>query len=67
MALLDKIKSLEPDKKKHPFLHTVYDGFFTFLYQPATVTRGGVHIRDGIDLKRTMAMVVIAIVNNASR
>lgn len=60
MALIDKIKGLEPDKKKHPFLHTVYDGFFTFLYQPATVTRGGVHIRDGIDLKRTMAMVVVA-------
>ena len=33
MALLDKIKALEPDKKKSPFLHTVYDGFYTFLYQ----------------------------------
>jgi Na+-transporting NADH:ubiquinone oxidoreductase subunit B len=60
MNLLDKLKALEPDKKKSPFLHTLYDGFFTFLYQPATVTRGGVHIRDGIDLKRTMAMVVMA-------
>lgn len=61
MALLDKIKALEPDKKKSPFLHTVYDGFYTFLYQPATVTRGGVHVKDGIDLKRTMAMVVLAL------
>ncbi|MEP7268179.1 MAG: NADH:ubiquinone reductase (Na(+)-transporting) subunit B [Saprospiraceae bacterium] len=61
MALLDKIKALEPDKKKNPFLHTVYDGFFTFLYQPATVTKGGVHVKDGIDLKRTMAMVVLAL------
>ena len=60
MAFIDKIKSLEPDKKKSPFLHTVYDGLFTFLYQPATVTKGGVHIRDGVDLKRTMAMVVLA-------
>ncbi len=60
MAFIDKIKSLEPDKKKNPFLHTVYDGLFTFLYQPATVTKGGVHIRDGVDLKRTMAMVVLA-------
>lgn len=60
MAFIDKIKSLEPDKKKSPFLHTVYDGLFTFLYQPATVTKGGVHIRDGMDLKRTMAMVVLA-------
>jgi Na+-transporting NADH:ubiquinone oxidoreductase subunit B len=60
MAFIDKIKKLEPDKKKSPFLHTVYDGLFTFLYQPATVTKGGVHIRDGIDLKRTMAMVVLS-------
>lgn len=60
MAFIDKIKKLEPDKKKSPFLHTVYDGLFTFLYQPATVTKGGVHIRDGMDLKRTMAMVVLA-------
>lgn len=60
MAFIDQIKKLEPDKKKSPFLHTVYDGLFTFLYQPATVTKGGVHIRDGIDLKRTMAMVVLA-------
>ena len=60
MAFIDKIKQLEPDKKKSPFLHTVYDGLFTFLYQPATVNKGGVHVRDGIDLKRTMAMVVLA-------
>lgn len=60
MALIDKIKALEPDKKKSPLLHTVYDGFYTFLFQPATVTKGGVHVRDGMDLKRTMAMVVLA-------
>lgn len=60
MALIDKIKSLEPDKQKSPFLHTLYDGFFTFLFTPNTTNRDGVHIRDGMDLKRTMTMVVIA-------
>ncbi len=58
--LLKFIERIEPDKKKSPFLHTVYDGFFTFLYSPKTVTEGGVHIRDGMDLKRTMVMVVLA-------
>ncbi len=60
MGLLDFVKKIEPDKKKSPFLHTLYDGFFTFLYSPDSVTKGGVHIRDGMDLKRTMVIVVLA-------
>ena len=54
---LDRI---EPDKKSSPFLHTLWDGFDTILYAPASVTQNGVHIRDGMDLKRTMIHVVLA-------
>ncbi len=61
MSLLDFFKKIEPDKEKSPMLHTVYDGFFTFAYTPNTVTKDGVHIRDGIDLKRTMVTVVLAL------
>jgi Na+-transporting NADH:ubiquinone oxidoreductase subunit B len=61
MGLLDFLKKIEPDKKKSPLLHTVYDGFFTFAYTPDTVTKKGVHIMDGMDLKRTMVTVVIAL------
>ncbi|WP_235296714.1 NADH:ubiquinone reductase (Na(+)-transporting) subunit B [Portibacter marinus] len=61
MGLLDFIKRIEPDKKKSPFLHTLYDGFFTFAYTPNEVTKGGVHVKDGMDLKRTMIHVVIAL------
>ena len=60
MKLIDRIKKLEPDKAKSPLLWTLYEGFFTFLYTPDTVTKGGVHIRDGMDLKRTMIYVVLA-------
>lgn len=60
MGLLNFLKKIEPDKKKSPFLHTLYDGFFTFAYAPNTVTKGGVHVRDGMDLKRLMVHVVIA-------
>jgi len=60
-TFLEKVKKLEPPKEKR-FLHTLYDGFFTFLYTPDHVTHGkGVHIRDRMDLKRTMVMVVIAL------
>ncbi len=60
MGLLNFLKRIEPDKKKSPFLHTLYDGFFTFAYAPDSVTKEGVHVRDGMDLKRTMVMVVLA-------
>ncbi|MCF8246668.1 MAG: NADH:ubiquinone reductase (Na(+)-transporting) subunit B [Saprospiraceae bacterium] len=60
-TFLEKIKKLEPPKEKR-FLHTLYDGFFTFLYVPDHTTKGpGVHILDRMDLKRTMVMVVLAL------
>lgn len=61
MGLVDFFKKIEPDKKNSPYLHTTYDAFFTFLFTPNAVTKpGGVHMRDGMDLKRTMVHVVLA-------
>ncbi|MBX2814642.1 MAG: NADH:ubiquinone reductase (Na(+)-transporting) subunit B [Saprospiraceae bacterium] len=57
--LLDFAKKIEP--KKGTLAHTLYDGFFTFLFSPDEVTHGGTHIKDGMDLKRTMFHVVIAL------
>lgn len=59
--LLKFFDRIEPNKEKQPFLHTLYDGFFTFAFTPNFVTKGGVHIRDGMDLKRTMVYVVLAL------
>ncbi|MDC3210073.1 MAG: NADH:ubiquinone reductase (Na(+)-transporting) subunit B [Saprospiraceae bacterium] len=61
MSLLKFLKKIEPDKKSSPFLHTLFDGFFTFAYAPDTVTKGGVHIKDGMDLKRLMVHVVLVL------
>jgi Na+-transporting NADH:ubiquinone oxidoreductase subunit B len=44
------------------WLHSTVDAFDTFLRVPGTVTAKGAHVRDGIDLKRVMIMVVIALV-----
>lgn len=41
-------------------MHTAYDAFFTLFYSPASVAKGGTHIKDGMDLKRTMIHVVLA-------
>lgn len=60
-ALLNFFNRIEPDKKKQPLLHTAYDAFFTFAFTPNTVTASKeVHLRDGMDLKRTMVHVVLA-------
>ena len=39
----------------------IYESFETFLFVPGTVTKKGSHIRDGIDLKRSMMMVILAL------
>ena len=43
-------------------LHSLYDGFHTFLLTPSTTGKRGVHIHDAIDSKRTMIVVVLALV-----
>lgn len=43
-------------------LHYVYDGLATFLFTPDATTKRGAHIRDGVDLKRTMFIVVMALI-----
>jgi Na+-transporting NADH:ubiquinone oxidoreductase subunit B len=60
MGLLKFVQSIEPDKEKRPLLHTAYDAFYTFLYTPNHTTKSGAHMRDGMDLKRTMVHVVLA-------
>ncbi len=42
-------------------LYPLYEAIDTFLYTPGEVNEGSVHVRDGIDLKRTMVSVAIAL------
>jgi Na+-transporting NADH:ubiquinone oxidoreductase subunit B len=42
--------------------HPALDAFETFVFVPGESVKSGAHIRDGIDLKRTMIFVVIAMV-----
>ncbi|HET9701241.1 MAG TPA: NADH:ubiquinone reductase (Na(+)-transporting) subunit B [Burkholderiales bacterium] len=43
-------------------LRPLWEAADTFLYTPANVTRGSAHVRDGMDLKRMMITVVIALI-----
>ena len=42
-------------------LRSVFDGFETFLFTPTTTSTSGVHIHDNRDSKRTMTIVIIAL------
>ena len=39
----------------------MFDSLETFTFTPGHVTNNGSHIRDGIDLKRTMFLVIVAL------
>ena len=60
--LVDKIKPTFEKGGKLGFLHSTFDAFETFLFVPNTVTKKGAHVRDSVDLKRVMIMVVLALV-----
>jgi len=58
---LDKIKPNFEKGGKLEKLHSTFDAFETFLFVPDKVTFSGAHIRDSIDLKRTMTIVIMAL------
>ncbi|MFA8300914.1 MAG: NADH:ubiquinone reductase (Na(+)-transporting) subunit B [Hyphomicrobiales bacterium] len=59
---IDKIKPKFEKGGKFEKLQSTFDAFETFLFVPNTVTKKGSHIRDSIDMKRTMSVVVIAMI-----
>ena len=60
--ILEGIKPTFEKGGKLEKLYPVYDGFATFLFVPGHTAHTGAHVRDGIDLKRTMVTVILAMV-----
>jgi len=58
---IDKIKPHFEKGGRFEKLHSTFDAFETFMFVPDTVTSKGAHVRDTIDMKRTMAIVVFAV------
>ena len=59
---LDKIKPNFEEGGKLHWLYSTYDAVETFLFVPNTTSRTGVHIHDARDSKRTMIIVILALV-----
>jgi len=64
-ALINLVEKVKPNFEKggrfEKFYRT-FEAFETFLYVKGDVTRSGGHIRDAIDMKRTMVHVIIALI-----
>jgi Na+-transporting NADH:ubiquinone oxidoreductase subunit B len=58
---IDKIKPQFEKGGKFEKLQSTFDAFETFLFVPDKVTFKGSHIRDSLDMKRTMIVVVLAV------
>ena len=59
--LLDRLKPMFDEDGRFHRLHPLYEATDTFFYTPDEVTKTASHIRDAMDLKRMMTMVVIAL------
>ena len=58
---IDKIKPNFMPGGKFAMFRSVFEGFETFLFVPATTSQSGVHIHDNVDSKRTMTIVILAL------
>jgi len=60
--LLNKVKPAFDKGGKLEKFYPVYDALETFAFVPDHTTQKGAHIRDAIDMKRTMFIVILALV-----
>ena len=66
--MMDPLRNLLDSQKKHFIaggrlqkLFPLYEAIDTIAHTPGHVTKGRTHVRDGLDLKRMMTIVVVAL------
>ena len=59
--LLDKVEPMFKKGGRFEKLYPLYEANDTFLYTPGEVAHGQTHVRDAIDTKRMMSIVILAL------
>lgn len=62
LRIVDKMKPQFQKGGKFEKFHPAFEALETFLFTPGQTTSQGVHVRDAMDLKRTMMTVIIALI-----
>ncbi len=57
-----KTEPLVQKGAKYRWMFSMHEGFFSLFFVPKDTSKSGSHIHDSIDLKRTMGIVVLAVV-----
>ena len=60
--LFDDFKPKVAKGGKFHWLHSTFDAFETFAFVPKTTAKSGAHLRDAIDMKRAMVIVIAAVI-----
>lgn len=60
--IFEKTKPHVQKGAKYHWLHSTHESFFSLFFVQKDTSKSGVHIHDYIDLKRTMTVVIIALV-----
>lgn len=61
-SLLDKQEAFFKKGSKLEKFYPLFEAGDTFFYTPGNVTKNPSHVRDGLDLKRMMTVVIVALV-----
>ncbi len=61
-SLLERVEPHFTPGGRYQKWYPLYEAFATLMFTPGTVTRSAAHVRDGVDLKRIMIMVWLAVV-----
>ena len=59
-SFLDRLEPVFTKGGRFEQLHALYEAVDTFFYSPADLARSSPHVRDALDLKRVMIIVVLA-------
>lgn len=60
-SLFDKLEPNFEKGGKHAKFYPFFEAFYTFLFMPKDKTKKGPHVRDALDTKRYMSIVIIAL------
>ena len=61
-SVLDRVHPMFAHGGRLERMYPLYEALDTFLYTPADTVHGATHVRDFMDLKRIMSLVVLALV-----
>lgn len=60
--ILDRVEPIFAKGGRLEKLYPLYEAGDTFLYTPGQVTKSASHVRDGLDMKRLMSLVIVALI-----